>query len=50
MGIGTIYVDCVYIIKATKNMIELISKNESCMYIDLFSAYIINDSLVLLKN
>lgn len=44
-GVGKIYVDCVNKIKDANKIIEKISRNSNCTYIDLFSAYQVNDTL-----
>lgn len=44
-GVGTIYVDCVNKIKCANEIIENICRNKNCTYIDLFSAYQVNDTL-----
>ena len=45
MGVGEIYIDCVKKIMDANKIIEMISKTKNCTYIDLFSAYQVNETL-----
>ena len=45
MDIGSRYVNCQEKIKEANDIIRNISKNKGCIYVDLYSAYQVNDSL-----